>query len=235
MHVYRETFDDNSGGWWGWISNAAGPKALEYRPGVVTSRSPWWIDYNHAPPGAGYLHLLFCTYTRGPLGEHIQEVGGPNGLINGNFSTDYRNAQVTVHARGELNTQGAELVLLVQATVGGVTSAWVLTGQPLTVTSDWREQTITLVNDDRQWTALGSRHDRRDCYGRVDLDAVLRDVNVDIIFVLFPLTIVPMGDIAGDPHILRPDKDYPVWRSQLPEGYVELDTIEIAFADLGVV
>jgi len=59
---------------------------------------------------------------------------------------------------------------------------------------------------------------------------VLGDVNVDIMFILFPLTVQPMGPIDGDPHILRPGKDYPVWQSPLPEGYVELDTLQIDFA-----
>ena len=58
--TYVETFEHGPGGWWGWINNARGPKALEHRRGMVISRSPWWIDYNHAPPGAGYLHMLFC-------------------------------------------------------------------------------------------------------------------------------------------------------------------------------
>jgi len=38
-----------------------------------------------------------------------------------------------------------------------------------------------------------------------------------------------MGSIEGDPHILRPEKDYPVWRGRLPEGYVMLDEIRIEF------
>jgi len=48
--TYLETFDDGTGGWSGYISNAAGPKPLEHTGSVVTSRSPFWIDYNHAPP-----------------------------------------------------------------------------------------------------------------------------------------------------------------------------------------
>ena len=49
---YTETFDNGPGGWYGWISNAAGPKPLEIKDSCAISRSPWWIDYNHAPPGA---------------------------------------------------------------------------------------------------------------------------------------------------------------------------------------
>ena len=227
---YEETFDQGAGGWWGWISNAHGPKPLEHRPGMVVSRSPWWIDYNHAPPGTGYLHMLFCMFTQGPVAEHYREVGGENSFVSGGFPTDFTNAKLTVRLKGELELRGASLLLLVQATFQRLTSAWVLSSEPFEVTRHWSEQTVTCVPDPTQWTCLKARHDRQDYYGHVDLPTVLRDVNCDIMFVLFPLTIEPMGEIDGDMHILRPEKDYPVWRSRLPEGYVTLDTVKIDFA-----
>jgi len=226
---YREDFASDPGGWWGWESNSAGPRALEYSPGTLTSRSPWWIDYNHAPPGAGYLHMLFCTYTRGPIGEHYREVGGPHRLLEGGFSSDYTHARISLRLKGELHPQGAQLVFLAQATVGETTSCWSLTGQPLSVGPDWSEQTITCTPDPTQWTAMGARHDRQDYYGVLELEQVLSDVNCDIMLILFPLGIAPMGPLDGDRDLLRPEKDYPVWRSRLPEGYVSLDWIEIEF------
>jgi len=48
-----------------------------------------------------------------------------------------------------------------------------------------------------------------------------------MLLILFPLTVVPMGPIKGDPHILRAGKDYPVWQSRLPEGYVRLDEVRL--------
>jgi hypothetical protein len=39
-----------------------------------------------------------------------------------------------------------------------------------------------------------------------------------------------MGPLDSDPHRLRPERDYPVWRSRLPEGYVYLDEVRIEFA-----
>lgn len=229
---YIETFDSGPGGWFGWESNAAGPKPLERCDGCVVSRSPWWIDYNHAPPGAGYLHLLFCLLTKGPgVPEHYQDVGGKNGFIAGGYTTNFTNARVTARLGGELHHAGAELCLLVQSTVRGVTSAWILTGQPFRVEKTFSEQTITCVPDESLWTSMGSRADRADMYGHVPLADVLADVNCDIILVLFPLDICPMGPINGDPHQLKPGKDYPVWRSRLPEGYVMLDRISIDFAE----
>jgi len=97
------------------------------------------------------------------------------------------------------------------------------------VTPDWSEQTVTLSLDPSQWTCLGSRHDRSDFYGELPLETVLGDVNTDILLVLHPLDIAPMGPLGDDPHRLRPERDYPVWRSRLPEGYVLLDEVAIEF------
>ncbi|MFP6765282.1 MAG: hypothetical protein VB858_16760, partial [Planctomycetaceae bacterium] len=57
----------------------------------------------------------------------------------------------------------------------------------------------------------------------------LKDVNADILFVLYPLDVAPMEPLHENPHALRPERDYPVWRSRLPEGYVMLDEVRIDF------
>jgi hypothetical protein len=85
------------------------------------------------------------------------------------------------------------------------------------------------VPDETQWTCLGARHDRTHSYGHLPLAEVLRHVNADIMLTLFPLNVVPMGPIAGDPHWLRAGRDYPVWRSRLPEGYVTISEVRIEF------
>lgn len=227
--VYRESFDSGPAGWWGWISNQGGPKPLEYQTGTVVTRSPWWIDYNHAPPGAGYLHMLACMNTCGPQSEVIKEVGGPNGFLAGGFPTNFTGARMTVRLKGELVACGAGLVLLIQGNVEGIVSGWLFTSQPLPVERDWNEGTITLAPDEAQWTPLGARHDRGDMYGVKPLEKVLAHVNTNIMLVLFPLQIAPMGQLAGDPHRLRPERDYPVWRHKLPEGYVAFDDVRIEF------
>lgn len=230
-HIYRETFEDDNGGWWGWISNQHGPLKLENRDGALYTRSPWWIDYNHAPPGAGYLHMLYCMNTKGPFSEAIMDAGGFNRFVAGAYPTNLMEARVTMRLRGELEARGAHPTLLVQASSGGLVSGWLLTGQPFAVRPEWSEQTVSLVPDPAQWTCLGSRHNRVDYYGTIDLETVLSNVNVNIMLVLFPLTIAPMGPIDGDPHILRAGKDYPVWTSRLPEGYLLLDEVRIEFPD----
>lgn len=228
--TYLETFDRSPGGWCGCDGNSDGLKALEHADGSITSRSPWWVDYNHAPPGAGYLHIVFCLHTKGPFGEHLREVAGENHFASAGCPRDLRDARITVRLKGEMEMRGGELVVLVQSQIGDTVGGWLLTSQPLRITSEGREQTITLVNDESQWTCLGARHDRGDFYAHHSLESVLREVNTNIIFVLFPISVVPMGPIKGDVHFLRAGKDYPLWRSKLPEGYVSMDTIEIEFA-----
>ncbi len=229
MTAYIETFDEGPGGWFGWISNSEGPKPLEIRKSCAISRSPWWIDYNHAPPGAGYMHLLYMLFTAGVAGEHHREVAGINRYITGGFGTDFTNARITLRLKGELLARGTRLHLLCQGVHDGICTGWLLTGQTFEVTANSSEQTVICTPDESQWTCLGSRHDRADFYGNTPLATVLGDVNADVLLVLFPLDIDPMGPVDGEPHVLRPEKDYPVWRSRLPEGYVMLDDVRIEF------
>ncbi|MBT4609530.1 MAG: hypothetical protein HOC05_05795, partial [Gemmatimonadetes bacterium] len=143
--------------------------------------------------------------------------------------TDFTNAQFTLRLRGEVEAKGAKFHLLIQGAQDGLVSGWLLTGQSFEITPDWSEQTVTLVPDTAQWSCLKARHDRTESYGELPLTTILADVNVDILLVLHPLKIEPMGAIEGDRHQLRPEKDYPVWRSRLPEGYVCLDEVRIRF------
>ena len=229
-HIYHESFDSGPGGWFGWANNSTGPKELETRDGFLISRSPWWIDYNHAPPGAGYMNLIAMMLTKGPFSEHQREVAGENRFVQGTHGFDFTHAKLTLRLKGELRDRGAKFCLLIQSVQDGICSGWILTGQPFEVTSDWTDQTVVAIPDEAQWTSLGSRHDRTDYYGKIDLLRVLSQVNTNILLVLFPLNIVPMGPIDDDLHQLRPEKDYLVWRSELPEGYVLIDDIRIEFA-----
>lgn len=232
VRSYVETFDRDSGGWFGWKSNAEGPLALERRDSAVISASPWWIDYNHAPPGGGYLHLLFALQTRPhyKLDQTLRQLAGPNRLIEGGFSTDFRNARLTLRLRGKVDLRGAQLVFHAQAKVGGVYVNQTLVAQPFRVTPDWSEQTIELAPDPSQWRCLGSRHDRTDFYGDGSIDDVLRDVNGNIILILYPLDIAPADKAMADPHRLRAGEDYEVDRARLPSGQIMLDEVRIDFA-----
>ena len=59
---------------------------------------------------------------------------------------------------------------------------------------------------------------------------ILRNVNVNMHLIMFPVKPRPMGKIAGDPHVLRAGRDYPIWPSSIAQGYIEVDRISIEFA-----
>lgn len=237
MSVYVETFDNGPGGWIGWNwKSMAGPTPIEVRDGVAVSYSPWWIDFNHAPPGAGYLYILYALHTCHPPGfsKAVLDAGGPNAYVRGGFPTNLTNARVTVRLKGDVKLRGAQLVLLAQGNVSRDPAKpnWVnqvLAAQPINITPDWSEQTITLVPDQTKWVNLGTRHDRVGFYGKGDIADLLRDVNGDIIFVLFPLDVRPLHPIEGDPHKLRAGMEYEADPSRLPEGRVMMDTVRIEF------
>ena len=247
---YIETFDSGGGGWYAWIPAAQMPSPSDestidpdIRDGAFHSESPWWVDSNHAPPGAGYLHLLAFLLTKA---ENIPDRHWPNGFVEGGFSRDKRNAKLTVRLRGNVDLRGADLILLAQAAVPGTTANLVLTGQPLRITPEWSEQTITLTTNEADWTCLGARHDLETYYGCAPAEVVLRDVNVDLILVLFPLQIVPTEPVE-DLHLGRPhrrvtfeelrsgdrprDPGYDVDWAYLPEGWVEFDTIRLDYPE----
>lgn len=222
--TYVEEFEDGPGGW------AGHQKALEIENGVAISRSPWWVDPNHAPPGGGYLHLLFALWMDAGLAESNRPIAGDSRFVSGGFPTDFTNARLSVRIRGEVETRGAKLLLLAQAQVGKIRVNSVLTAQPIDVTPDWSEQTITLAPDDDQWLCIGSRHDLTHHYGYGEIADVVKDLNLDIIMVFHGLDMVPAGPIDGDPDILRAGEDYEADYSRLPEGYVMLDRVSIEFA-----
>jgi hypothetical protein len=109
------------------------------------------------------------------------------------YSRDFTNARLTVRIRGELDAQGARLVLLAQGTAGPIAANYVLNAQPIEVTPQWSEQTLTLAPDPAQWTCLGARHDLGHVYGSGDIAALLKNVDIDLIFVLFPINVTPLS------------------------------------------
>jgi len=227
--TYIETFDESCGGWIGSNGNSIGNSPLIRRAGALHTHSPWWVDYNHAPPGLGYLHILFTLHTKGPFGEHLKEVGGVNRFVDEGFPRDFRGATIRARMKGEIELRGSRLHLLVQSKIEDVTASWLLMSSTFEVTPDWTEQSVILEDNETAWSWLGVRHDRKDFYGIKPLGHVLADVNTNILLVLFPLDVVPMGPLCGDPHQLRAGKDYPLWTSRLPEGYVDLDEVRIHF------
>ena len=146
MTMYFEDFLNGPGGWssWGYVEDeqkvthsgnpGTGPVAVPIVGGALHCSSPWWVDYNHAPPGqptfpgvrveGSYLHLLAALQCKdGPGGSSRPdwlEVGGRNNFVAGDFPTDWTNAKVTLRLRGQLDLRGAQFGLLAQARVASV-------------------------------------------------------------------------------------------------------------------
>jgi hypothetical protein len=225
---YVEDFDEGPGGWLGW--GEQGGFLPEIRDSALVSRSPWWVDANHAPPGAGYLHLLAALHTHY---RFVPAIARPHRFVEDGYSRDFTDARLTLRMRGEVDRRGAQLLLLVQADVPGTRTNFALTGQPIPIARDWQETTLTLAPDPDQCLCLGSHRDHTDLYGEGDIADVLRDVNCDIILVLFPLTIVPRTPV-GDVDALRPYRDYEPDPRLLPSGDVWLDSIRLEYAPIGL-
>ena len=229
---YIETFDDGPGGWLGWMAGGGGPRKLEIIDGVAKTQPPWGVDFNHAPPGAGYLHLPYVLFTRV---HNRTDLGGENRFIDEGYSTDFSDAKFTVRIRGEMDMKGTEMLLLVQMDLPRenptVRPNFVLKQQPIEITPDWSEQTLHLAPDPDQWLCMGTRDEGADCpiYGDGPIEEVLEDVNVDIILVLFGLDIVPEKPIESDPHKLRAGRDYKIDESRLPSGFIMLDEVRLEY------
>lgn len=233
MRTYVETFDNGPGGWY-----ADRCSALPIFDGAAYCYSPWWTDANHAPPGAGYLHIVMWQYTEKAHYQKDSEYTRNlpyrySRFAEEGWSKNLTNAKLTVRLRGEGDFKGASLVFHVQAKTDKTTVNLALTGQPFQITPNWSDQTVTLTPDPEQWTCLGARHDMLDVYGCDSISKVLADVNLDIIFLLFPVKVVPSsGDIKGDDiDVLRAVVDYPVDQQHLPKGVIMFDTISIKYPD----
>ena len=241
---YVETFDHGPGGW---VANRRDP--LPVWDGVAYCFGPWFLDPNHAPPGAGYLHMLmFITTT--PKWVARKEYPS-NGFVKGRKSTDLTNARFTLRSRGAfdlpqdppggiakprkkgevpMGLQGAQLLLWVQAETQGTMANFALTGQPFQITREWSEQSVVLRPEPAQWTCAGGRADLVQQYGCADIAEVLKDVNLDLYLVLFPLKIVPPVEVEL-PHRTRAGEHYPVRQEFLPKGLLMVDTVRIEYPD----
>lgn len=226
--IYIETFDDGTNGWLGW--DEKGAKTLEVKDSCIISRSPWWIDCNHCFPGAGFLHILFALHTNHKKidPEPLIKVAGRNRFVDNGFPTDFTNAKITVKIKGEVDLKGSNFFLLVQGKIKNLWVNQIFSGYPVKITRDWSVQSFTLIPDKKLWTQLGSRYDRKDFYGEGPIEQLLADVNGDIIFVLFPLDVVPL-DKNVDPYKGWAEKDYSIESERLPCGYVMMDEIKIEF------
>jgi hypothetical protein len=218
---YIETFDDGHGGWTGQGRQHQEMRALELGPSRVVARSPFMLDSNHAPPGPGYLQMLFILLTAydKQSSDLYFPYSGTNRFVEGAYPTDFTNAKLTLRLRGEFRERGAKLVLLVQAKFEDYNLAHLLTGQPFEVEPQWSEQTVMLTTDPDQWTPLGGRWDRP-MYRVGPIEKVLRDVNVDIILATYPVEVLPNTSLTMTPELADRHASSEAKRSALDPKHV---------------
>ncbi len=73
----------------------------------------------------------------------------------------------------------------------------------------------------------------QDIYGCDDIAKALADVNLDVIFILFPVEVVPTDPDVDEKsmHMLRALKDYPVNQEHLPKGLIMFDMVKIEYPE----
>lgn len=167
--------------------------------GFIESRSPWWIDYNHKPPGAGLLNVLFVIWLDSYYGGLRQK------------SLDLRDARL--HCRvmiAEANLKGNHVYFWFQTfnSEENKYHNYVLTKRPLDVSkaaSSWRDVTIPINTDGADWTCLGSSQERSDKYACGSIEMDLQNVNANLGFIQMqvdpydqPFGIVRLGRILID-------------------------------------
>ena len=224
--VYRESFDRGAGGWHYYATTPAGEAVLDHVPWnaeqqCVTSASPWWIDPNHKPPGAGYLNIVAFIWMKGYRG------GVPYRWM------DLRDAVLRFSIKTEgLDTKGGHLYFWFQHryeqgshfwfqnpfAYGLLGSDWkranlALTRYPVeksAIPGRWTQITLPLSPHSEDWTNLGSSNERHDSYGSVSPMQALAKVTTDLGFIILPVD-------PKDP----------------PKGVVSLDNIEIGWPEPG--
>ena len=95
--VYLEEFDQGNGGWY---ADRISP--LPVWDGVAYCHGPWFLDPNHAPPGAGYLHLVMRLFTDSRMYQ-MRVPSTNNSFVEQGYDTRFTNARLTVRIRGEVD------------------------------------------------------------------------------------------------------------------------------------
>ncbi len=222
--LYRHDFGEGSGGWetaqtllepdevpenpidcWtSWLGMLACTHPAPVAAGSMALKSPWWLDNNHAPPGAGYLSLLTWLY-----------LGGINDAPTENLKElDLRDAILRVALRVEdLDLKGGQLVFWFQTLMDdGRYANFAYTGEPLNLLLHRRDARnrieVTLDPDEARWTCLGTSQSRGDTYGCMPLADAMGKVNTDFGFIIFPVDGSPLVEAQ-------------------PSGAVYIDSVEI--------
>jgi hypothetical protein len=199
--IYNEDFSAGSGGWHYYLLANSPPANAEFcisyasygysllcmvrggwtAPGVIESHSPWFLDPNHASPGAGNLNLLGFVFLNGRHG------GLPQPTI------DLRNGRLSARVYADsLALNGGHVYFWFQTYVPslGKWANFALTSSPLESRlkdKQWVTIDLTLKNSAADWTCLGSSLARQDTYGCVGVTRALGNVNTNFGFIVLPV------------------------------------------------
>jgi hypothetical protein len=190
---YRESWDENTGGWAGW-----GAKGLEHHPsggaagGFVRFAEPSRDDPNHVD-GVGTVHLSKYIYC-GPW----HKVAKSPGLFLAAGDPDLRDAKVSLYVRGnDWVPNGSEMVWWTQSqenveilnAPGWRMANWAYTGYNLTgalLTGKWEKIEYSLRNDTEDWSYAGNNHTQPnpERYSYWSINEAQAHVNADFFHML---------------------------------------------------
>ena len=209
--VHQQDFSEGSGGWstaltllqpeqvpaekqscWtSWLGLQACTVDAPIEGERMVLQSPWWLDPNHAPPGAGYLSLLTWVYLDGPPGSSTHGVG----------AIDLRDATLRIAIRAQdLDLKGSHLHFWFQTAMpDGRFANFVYTRAPIDALFVPGGNALELIeldlsSDPQAWTCLGAASDRVDTYGCTNIGDALHAVNNDFGFILFPVSGSPLPE-----------------------------------------
>lgn len=199
--VYTEDFSQGSGGWHFYQLSDTVPPSADYcgtgtygyaytcqmpmdwsDSGTVESKAPWFVDENHAAPGAGILSLIGWVWLNGEYG------GIPAATL------DLRNTELTARIWvDDLVIGDGHLVFWFQTYRSeiGKYQNYALTAYPVERhlrDEKWVTVRIHLPKREGAWTCLGAAPWRVETYGCGSVADALADVNYDFGFIVLPVS-----------------------------------------------
>lgn len=183
--------------WKSWRGQNACTIVAPVENGMMILQSPWWLDNNHAPPGAGFLNLLAYTYMGKPErpADPSSALDLTNGLFVASLQTD------------DLNLRGSQVLFWFQVlSPNGKSTNYALSGSPVLGNStvpQSGEIYLNLPTDPKMWQCLGSSTSSQDSYDcSVPFEDAIKNVNNDYGLIIMPTVgdpdpnLQPSGKIA---------------------------------------
>ncbi len=163
------------GCWKSWQSKFACTSFITISNGEAILQSPWWLDSNHAQPGAGYLNLLFYNYV-----DTI--FSGRRKSIN----LDNRTLHIELRSK-KLNLKNSKLLFWFQTKASdGKYINFVFTKEQISLDENMKIIELKFTSKPSDWTCLGSNANNSGIYSCIPLKDAISDVNIDFGLIIFP-------------------------------------------------